>query len=118
MLELLSSTAYAQTGQAPGGPSFFEMFALPIAFLVIMYLLVLRPQHKKHKEHQELLKNLKAGDEVVTTGGIIGRVRSVAEGFVTIDAGGNTQLKIQKHHVSALTSKEKKVSTATAPKKA
>lgn len=116
MLEIFVGTAYAQSGGG-SGPGFFEMFALPLAFLVIMYLLVLRPQQKKHKEHQELLRNLKAGDEVVTSGGIIGRVRSVSDAFVTVDAGGSTQLKIQKHHISALTNKVKPA-PATAPKKA
>jgi preprotein translocase subunit YajC len=105
MLQFLSDVAFAQSGQSGAGqPSFLELFGMPIALLVIMYLLVLRPQQKKHKQHQELLKNLKAGDEVVTTGGIIARVKSVSDTFVTVDAG-STQLKIQKSNVVGLTEK-------------
>lgn len=117
MFELFNATAFAQAAQPAAGPGLFEMLVVPITFLVIMYFLVLRPQHKKHKEHQELLKSLKAGDEVVTSGGIIGRVRAVSEGFVTVDVGGSTSLKVQKQHISALTNKVKP-SPATAPKKA
>lgn len=103
MLDLFGGTAWAQAAQSGASqPGFLELFGMPLAFLVIMYFLILRPQQKKHRAHQDLVKSLKAGDEVVTSGGIIARIRSVSEGFVTVDTGG-TQLKIQKSHISALT---------------
>ncbi|MFK7823915.1 MAG: preprotein translocase subunit YajC [Oligoflexales bacterium] len=95
-----SDTAAAQ--QPPAFMSMIEnMFPLILIF-VMMYFVMIRPQAKKAKEQAELLKNLKAGDEIVTSGGIIGRIRSVAEEFVTIDIGGS-QLKVLKEHVTRFT---------------
>ena len=114
------STAYAQdvaAGAAPKGPSLFEMLAMPAGFILIMYFFILRPQQKKAKEHAKLLTGLKKGDEVVTTGGIIGRVRSVSDNFVTIDVGPNQSLKIIKHNVAAMT-KQPEAKPAAAPVKA
>jgi preprotein translocase subunit YajC len=98
----LIGTALAQ-GQAPAAqPSTAEMLVIPLVCFFIFYILIFKPQSKKHKEQQALLASLKAGDEIVTSGGIIGRVKSVAETFITIDAGGTT-LKIVKEHVLAST---------------
>ena len=101
---LFIGTAMAQGAQGSAQPSMIELFGMPMVFLLIMYFFIIRPQTKKQKEHQELLKGLKSGDEVVTTGGIIGRVKNVSDTFVTIDAG-STQLKIQKNHVTGLSLK-------------
>ena len=85
------------TAQAAGKqPSLVEMLAMPLGFLVIMYFFIIRPQQKKAREQNDLINNLKPGDEIVTTGGIIGKVRSVAESFVTIEVSGNTTLKVLK----------------------
>jgi preprotein translocase subunit YajC len=103
----LSSTALAQTEGAPAArqPSTIETM-LPFALMIVVFFfLVIRPQQKKAKEHAQLLTGLKPGDEVVTTGGIIGKVRSVAETFVTIEAGPNTTLKVLKANVTSLTTK-------------
>lgn len=106
-------TAFAQAAeQASGQPSLMEMLLMPAAFLFIFYFLLLRPQAKKAKEHKELLTNLKVGDEIITSGGIIGKVKSMADGFLTIDSGTST-LKVVKEHVSALTAIQK----ASAPEK-
>ena len=81
---LFESLAYAQSGQA-SQPSMWEFLILPVSFFLIFYLFLIRPQQRKQKDHEDLLKNLKTGDEVVTSGGIIAKVKSVSEGFVTID---------------------------------
>lgn len=96
----LTDVAYAQGAQA-AQPSMLEILVMPLAFLVIMYFLVIRPQQKRHKEQQSLIANLKVGDEVVTTGGILGRIKSIADSFVTLEAGTNTFLKVQKSHINA-----------------
>lgn len=99
----LTSTAFAQAA-AGKQPSFIETFVVPMGGLVlIMYFLIIRPQQKKAKDLAQLLSALKPGDEVITAGGILGRVRSVAEGFVSIDIGNNTVVKVLKTHVSGLT---------------
>ncbi len=96
----LIEVAYAQGAKA-AQPSIVEILVMPLAFLVIMYFLVIRPQQKRQKEQGDLLANLKVGDEVVTSGGIIGRIKAVAEQFVTLEAGPSTTLKIQKSHISS-----------------
>jgi preprotein translocase subunit YajC len=101
MIQLFTDVAYAQAAGKAAQPSFFEILVMPAALLVIMYLFVIRPQQKKQKEQLSLIEGLKVGDEVVTTGGIIGRIKSIAEQFVTLEAGANTVLKIQKHHITS-----------------
>jgi len=102
MIQLFTDVAYAQATGAgkPAQPSFFEILVMPAALLVIMYFFVIRPQQKKAKEQLSLIDGLKVGDEVVTSGGIIGRIKSIAEQFVTLEAGSNTLLKIQKNHIT------------------
>lgn len=79
-------------------PSMIENL-IPFVFVFgIMYFLVIRPQAKKAKDHMSLLQTLKAGDEVVTSGGIIGHIRSVADDFVTLDLGSTT-VKVLKENV-------------------
>lgn len=105
----LVGTAYAQqAGGAPKGPSTWEMLVLPIGFLLIMYFLIIRPQSKKAKDHAALISGLKVGDEVVTSGGIIGRIKSVADTFVSVEIAPNATIKVLKAHVSGLTKKEVK----------
>jgi preprotein translocase subunit YajC len=62
---------------------------------------MIRPQIKKGKQHSELLSQLKPGDEVVTSSGIIGKVKSIHEKFISLDLG-TTHIKILKDHISAL----------------
>lgn len=100
-------TAFAQDAAAPAAaaaktPGLWETLMLPAGFLLIMYFMIMRPQQKKAREQQEFLSKLKAGDEVVTSGGIIGRVRTVADSFITLEVSGNTTMKVLKSHVSLL----------------
>ena len=97
--ELFVDIAYAQSAKS-SQPGIIDYLIMPAAIFVIMYLLVIRPQQKKQKDLANLLEALKVGDEVVTSGGIIGRVKSVADSFVTLEVGTNTSLKIQKSHIS------------------
>jgi len=85
------------------GPSMIEMLVMPIGFLVIMYFFIIRPQQRKAKEQADLITNLKVGDEIVTTGGIIGKVRSIAETFVSVEVSSGTNIKVLKNHVTAST---------------
>jgi preprotein translocase subunit YajC len=104
MLNLFVDTAFAQ-GTPAAQPAMWEMLVMPAGFLLIMYFFMIRPQQKRAKDHQSFLTALKAGDEVVTTGGIIGRVKTVQDTFVSIEVAANTVIKVVKSEVSGLTQK-------------
>jgi preprotein translocase subunit YajC len=96
--------AYAQAGAAsPGGQ--LAPLLMMVVFIVIFYFLLIRPQQKKAKEHADMLGKLAAGDEVVTAGGIVGKVIAVGDGFVTIEIAESVQVKVQKFQVSSLVPK-------------
>lgn len=108
---LLVSTAYAQT--APGGqPSAFEMFVPFIFIFVIFYFLIIRPQGKRQKEHQKFLSELKRGDEIVTSSGILGRIEGITDQFITLEVADGVKLKMLRSQVAtsqkAATAEEKK----------
>jgi preprotein translocase subunit YajC len=93
--------AFAQA--APGGPGGqFAPILMMVVFVVIFYFLLIRPQQKKAKEHQALVSKLSAGDEVVTTGGILGKVTEVGDSFVTIEIADGVRIKVQKFQVGSL----------------
>ncbi|MCM5570606.1 preprotein translocase subunit YajC [Burkholderiaceae bacterium FT117] len=77
------STAYAQ---AAGGSTEQLVGFLPIILMfVVLYFLMIRPQMKRAKEHKAMLEALKKGDEVITAGGVVGRITKVGEGYVTLE---------------------------------
>ena len=99
---LLQDQLFADAGKATAQqPSLVESLIPFIIIFVAMYFLMIRPQSKKAKEHMNLLKNLKPGDEVITSGGIIAKVRSIADNFVTLETGGS-QLKVLKANITQL----------------
>ena len=73
----------------PGGGLSLLLFQI-VAIGLVFYFLILRPQSQARKKHEELLKNIKKGDEVTTAGGIIGKVKDVKEDQVTIESGSAT----------------------------
>ncbi|TBU94455.1 preprotein translocase subunit YajC [Phytopseudomonas dryadis] len=93
--------AYADAAGAagPAGTGFEWIFL--VGFLVIFYLMIWRPQAKRAKEHKSLLGNLQKGDEVVTSGGIAGRVSKVVDDFVVLEVSDTVELKIQKVAIAA-----------------
>ena len=88
--------AYAQGAPGLTGPS-PVMTILPfILIFVIMYFLVIRPQQKKGKEHQEMLNKLKKNDEVMTSGGIYGKVVALADSVVTLEVAPNVRIRVHR----------------------
>ncbi len=83
-------------------PSPIIQFLPMILLFVIFYFLLIRPQQKKQKEHQAMLSKLAAGDEVVTAGGILGRVVEVGESFTVIEIADGVKIKVQKFQISSL----------------
>lgn len=98
-------SAYADTATAvqaapqSGGLSFALIAFIMLAFL---YLTVWRPQNKRAKEQQALISSLTKGDEVVTVGGILGRIAKVSEQYLLITVGNNTDIAIQKTSVATV----------------
>ena len=93
--------AFAQAGPAgPGGQ--FAPILMMVVFVVIFYFLLIRPQQKKAKEHQSLVSKPSAGDEVVTTGGILGKVTDVGDSFVTLEIADGVRVKVQKFQVGSM----------------
>ena len=70
--------------------------------MVVFYFFMIRPQQKKAKEHQSMLTKLSAGDEIVTAGGILGRVTEVSDHFVTVEIAEGVRIKIQKFQITSL----------------
>ncbi len=97
--------AYAM-GTPPGGGSGTgsQLWSfLPIIFIfVIFYFLLIRPQQKQKKEHQNLLANLKVGDNVLTAGGIYGRVTGLKDDKVTVEISDKVRVKINRGHISGV----------------
>ncbi|MDQ3582555.1 MAG: preprotein translocase subunit YajC [Pseudomonadota bacterium] len=79
--------------------AFVEM--LPIVFLLgLIYLMLIRPQNKRAKEQKKMLESLTRGDEVVTSGGLLGKIMDVGDNFVLIDLGGDIKVKVQRQAIS------------------
>jgi preprotein translocase subunit YajC len=95
-------TAYAQAaGSAQGGDTLVGMLPIVLMF-VILYFLMIRPQMKKAKEHKTMLEALQKGDEVITAGGVLGRISKMGEAYVTIEIAPNTEVSVQKAAVQTV----------------
>ena len=71
-----------------------------VAMFVLMYFLLIRPQQKRAKDHKNLLKTLKKGDEVVTNGGVVGKITSVHESFAELEIAEGVVVKVQKQGIN------------------
>ena len=98
-MDFFISSAYAQDAAPQGGLLSF----LPLIIIfVVFYFLLIRPQMKRAKEHKKLVSQLAAGDEIVSNGGLLGRVTHVGESFVTVELADNVRIKMQKHAVASV----------------
>ena len=99
-MDFFISAAYAQDAAAPAPSIAFNLLFIGGMF-VLFYLILWRPQAKRAKEHRELVSGLAKGDEVLTSGGILGRVTKVTEDYVTIEVATGVELNMQKSAVAA-----------------
>ena len=89
-------------GGAGGGMAAFQQI-IPLVFMfAIFYFLLIRPQQKKAKEHKALLEAMKKGDNVITAGGVHGRVTTVENDLVTLEIANNVNIKITKSYIAAI----------------
>lgn len=93
-------------GDAASGLEGMKSFIPLILMFVIFYFLLIRPQQKKQKEHKALLGNLKRGDSVVTTGGILGKITNVADKFITIEVAEKVRIKIARGQIMSVLTEE------------
>ncbi|MEM7708824.1 MAG: preprotein translocase subunit YajC [Pseudomonadota bacterium] len=100
-MDFLISNAMAQTGAAPAGAGMANIIML-VVFIAIFYFLLIRPQMKRQKEHKGMVEGLSKGDEVVTGGGVLGKIVEVGDAFITVEIAANTFIKVQKHAVGAV----------------
>jgi preprotein translocase subunit YajC len=98
---LIISSAYAQSiggGDIQSWTSF-----LPIVLMfVLLYFMMIRPQMKRQKELKTMLDALQKGDEVITSGGVLGRISKVSDSYVTVEIAANTEVQVQKSAVQTL----------------
>lgn len=99
-MDFLISPAYAQA--AGQQPSMWPSLIMLLVFFAIFYFLLIRPQQKRMGEHKKMVDALTRGDEIVTSGGLLGRVEEVGESFVTLEIAQGVRIKVQKHALGAV----------------
>ncbi|HEY9052463.1 MAG TPA: preprotein translocase subunit YajC [Gammaproteobacteria bacterium] len=92
--------AEAAPAAAQGDPLTALLF--PIGLILLFYFFLIRPQSKRAKEHKAMVGGLNKGDEIVTQGGILGKITAISENFVTIEIAKDVTINVQKHSIGAL----------------
>ena len=97
-----------QTANAQGAESTSALGMLPMMLVIFaaFYFLLIRPQQKKQKAHTALISALKEGDEILTAGGILGKITGVSEHYVVVEVSENTEVKMQRSSVSQIVPKD------------
>jgi preprotein translocase subunit YajC len=100
-MDFLISPAWAE-GAAVAQPNLLETLVPFLILIAVFYFFLIRPQSKRMKEHQQLLQSLAKGDEIVTNGGLVGKVTQVGENFVSVEIADNIEVKVQKHAIGSV----------------
>lgn len=101
LLDFFVAPVFAQAAPAQQGMGGFGLL-MPIALIAIMYFLMIRPQMKRAKEHKSMVEALAKGDEVVTQGGVAGRIVKVSDNFITVELAPNVEVAVQRQAVSTV----------------
>jgi len=104
-LDLLSIITFAQEGaqQGPGGiTGMIAQFFPFIILFVVLYLIIIRPERRRAKQHRELIQKLKAGDKVVTSGGLHGKITHVEQATITIQVAEGVEVEVERNSVARL----------------
>lgn len=104
LLSLFVTDAWATNGApaaAPAGDPLASMI-LPIGLIVLFYFFLIRPQSKRHKQHKEMVSALQKGEEVVTTGGLLGKITKVGDNFITLEISRDVSIQVQKNSVQSV----------------
>ena len=103
LIDLMIAPAYAQSAPpaAPFGSDFMAFLPM-VAIFVVFYFLLIRPQQKKAKEARAMLEALQKGDEIVTAGGVLGRISKIGEQYLTVEIASGTEIMVQRGAVAQL----------------
>ncbi len=94
------SSAFAQTASAAGSTQSTLMSMLPLVLMfVVLYFVMIRPQMKKQKEHKAMIEALAKGDEVVTAGGMLGKVSKLGEAYIGVELAAGVEVQLQRSAV-------------------
>jgi preprotein translocase subunit YajC len=96
------SDALAEAAPAAGQADPLVSLILPIGLVVLFYFFLIRPQSKRHKEHKTMISGLQKGEEVVTTGGLLGKVTAIGENFITLEISKDASIYVQKNAVQSV----------------
>lgn len=99
----LISDAYAQAAAPPG--SGMSQIVILVVFVVVFYFLLIRPQQKRMKDQQNMLSKLATGDEVVTTGGLLGRIIEVGDPYLVLEIADGVRVRVLKGQISQVVPK-------------
>ena len=102
LLDFVISPAAAQAAGQAAAPSPLPSFVLMGVIFLAMYFLMFRPQMKRAKEHRELVAKLQKGDEVLTSGGMAGRIENLGDHFVTVEIADKVTIKVQRGAITAV----------------
>ncbi|MHC5653530.1 preprotein translocase subunit YajC [Stappia sp.] len=107
---MLITPAFAQGAGAAGGVGMLVQFLPFVLIFVIMWFLIIRPQRQRMKQHQELVSNLRRGDTVVTSGGLIGKIAKVVdEGEVQVEISEGVKIRVVRSMITEVRSKTEPV---------
>lgn len=99
-MDFFISSAMAQDAAAPAGG--LMQFLPLIVIFAVFYFMLIRPQMKRAKEHRNLVSALGKGDEVVTNGGLLGKITDLSDAFVTVEIAEGVQIKLQRNAVTTV----------------
>lgn len=100
-MDFFISPAWAQAAAGSSASTWVNILPLVLIF-VVFYFLLIRPQTKRAKEHREMVAKLSAGDEIVTNGGILGRISEIGESFVTLEIAPKVTIQVQRFQVAQM----------------
>jgi preprotein translocase subunit YajC len=99
----LIGSAFAQaTGGAPAGDAGMLSFLPIILMFVVLYIFMIRPQMKRAKEQKQMIEALQKGDEVITAGGVVGRITKIGEAYLSLEVAQDTEISVQRSAVQML----------------
>ncbi|HKU47632.1 MAG TPA: preprotein translocase subunit YajC [Burkholderiales bacterium] len=97
---MIISPAYAQAAPS-GDPGFIGLLPIILMF-VLLYFLMIRPQMKRAKEQKAMVEALQKGDEVITAGGVLGRITKLSDAYISLEIAPNTEISVQKAAVQVV----------------